>query len=44
MRCRAYGGKHTRETGHGHTVGTDNRVNDTVGKDIVGSEGRKEYD
>jgi hypothetical protein len=40
----AYEGKHTRESGHGHTISTDNRVNDTVGKDIGGSEGRKEYD
>ena len=39
----AYEGKHTRESGHGHTISTDNRVNDTVGKDIGGSEGRKEY-
>jgi len=40
----AYEGKHTRESGHGHTISTDNRVNDTVGKDIGGSEGRKEDD
>jgi hypothetical protein len=36
--------KPTRETWHGHTVSTDDRVNDTVGKDIGGSEGRKEDD
>jgi hypothetical protein len=32
----------TRETRHGHTVGTRDRVNDTVGEDIGGSEGQKE--
>ena len=44
MRCREYEEKQTRESGHGHTIGTDNGVNDTVGKDIGGSEGRKEDD
>ncbi len=28
----------TRETWHGHTIGTDNRVNDTVCEDISGGE------
>lgn len=34
--------KLTGETWHGHTVSTDNGVDDTVGEDISGSESRKE--
>jgi hypothetical protein len=34
--------KLTGESWHGHTVSTDNGVNDTVCEDISGSESRKE--
>jgi hypothetical protein len=36
--------KLTGQSWHGHTVGTDNGVNDTVCEDIGGSESRKEDD
>jgi hypothetical protein len=36
--------KLTGETWHGHTVSTDNGVDDTVCEDISGSESRKEDD
>lgn len=34
----------TRETGHGYTVGTNDRVNDSVGEDIGSSESHKKDD
>jgi hypothetical protein len=32
----------TRQTRHAYTVGTDNRVNDTVCEDVGGGESHKE--